>query len=115
MHEASLVSALCDQIDRSIAPHPGAIVRVVHVRVGELAGVEPELFKTAFELLREARSCKGAALVVVAVPAEWRCRACDAALPRGGILECAACGGEARLAQGGDVFLDRLELEVPDV
>lgn len=115
MHEASLVSALCDQIDSTIAPHPGAIVRVVHVRVGELAGVEPELFKTAFELLRETRSCRGAALVVVAVAAEWRCVACDAVLARGGILKCAACGGEARLMQGGDVFLDRLELEVPDV
>jgi hydrogenase nickel incorporation protein HypA/HybF len=115
MHEASLVSALCDQIDSSIAPHPGAIVRVVHVRVGELAGVEPELFKTAFEVLREARSCRGAALQVLAVPAEWHCIACDALLARGGILKCVACGGEARLTQGGDVFLDRLELEVPDV
>ena len=115
MHEASLVSALCDQIDRSIAPHPGAIVRCVHVRVGELAGVEPELFKTAFELLREQRSCRGAALEVVPEPAVWRCLACQAELPRGGILKCVACGGEARLAQGGDVFLDRLELEVPDV
>ena len=115
MHEASLVSALCDQIDRAVAPHAGALVRAVHVRLGELAGVEPELFRLAFETLREGRACDGATLSIVHEPAEWRCRACDGAIARGAALQCPACGGAARLARGGDLFLDRLELEVPDV
>lgn len=115
MHEASLVSALFDQIDRAIAPHPGAVVRRVHLRVGELAGVEPELLRVAYETLRENRSCRDAPLELKSEPAEWRCTACGAPVARGGPLQCATCGGEAKLARGGDVFLDRLELEVPDV
>jgi hydrogenase nickel incorporation protein HypA/HybF len=87
----------------------------VHVRVGELAGLEPELFKTAFETFRETRSCARAELALVAEAAEWRCKTCDAVVPRGEALTCPRCGGDARLARGGDVFLDRLELEVPDV
>lgn len=115
MHEASLVSALFDQIDRAIAPHPGAAVRRVHLRVGELAGVEPELLRVAYETLREHRSCAEAPLQLVTEAAEWRCAGCGAELPRGGFLQCEACGGAAKLARGGEVFLDRLELEVPDV
>lgn len=115
MHEASLVSALFDQIERSIAPHPGAVVRAVHVRIGELAGVEPQLFELAYETLRVVGRCRDAALVLVEEPAEWTCAACAVPVPRGGVLRCPTCGGGARLARGGEVFLDRLELEVPDV
>lgn len=115
MHEASLVSALFDQIERSIAPHPGAVVRVVHVRIGALAGVEPQLFELAYDTLRAAGRCRDATLVVVHEPAAWTCSACATPVPPGGALRCPTCGGEARLATGGAVFLDRLELEVPDV
>lgn len=118
MHEASLVSALFDQIERSIAPHAetaSVAVRVVHVRIGELAGVEPQLFRLAYDTLRVAGPCTEAELVVVAEPAAWACRACATAIPRGGVLRCPSCGGEAQLTAGGAVFLDRLELEVPDV
>ncbi|MBL8718566.1 MAG: hydrogenase maturation nickel metallochaperone HypA [Myxococcales bacterium] len=115
MHEASLVTALFDQVDRSIAPHPGAIVHRVFVRVGELAGVEPELLRLAYDTLREGRSCASAAIELVSEPAEWQCRACALPIPRGEVLRCPRCEGEARLVRGGEVFLDRLELEVPDV
>ncbi|MBI2390878.1 MAG: hydrogenase maturation nickel metallochaperone HypA [Deltaproteobacteria bacterium] len=114
MHEASLVMALFDQIDRAVAAHPRARVQEVHVRVGELAGVEPTLLRTAFEAFRESRGRPEAALALIEEPAEWACAKCGDAMARGAVLQC-ACGGAARLSRGGDVFLDRLELEVPDV
>jgi len=114
MHEVSLVMALFDQIERSAAPHPDATVHKVFVRVGELAGVEPKLLETAFESYREMRQCAKASIELVFEEAMWTCASCSAPMARGELLQC-PCGGRARLAKGGDVFLDRLELEVPDV
>lgn len=115
MHEVSLVHSLFDQADRSIAPHPSGAVRLMKVRIGELAGVDPELFRTAFDGCREERGYAAAALEVAWESSAWSCRACGAAVSQGGPLRCAACGGEARLSAGGDLILDRLELEVVDV
>lgn len=112
MHEVSLVQALFDQADRAIAPHPPATVCLLKVRIGELAGVDPELFRIAFDGCREERGYAAAALEVVWESAAWRCRACDAPIPAQGPLRCAACDSEARLAAGGDLLLDRVELEV---
>lgn len=114
MHEVSLVMALFDQIDRAVAPHPNAVVQEVHVRVGELAGVEPKLLETAFETYREMRHCGKASITLSFEPASWACALCSAPMARGELLQC-PCGGHARLLKGGEVFLDRLEVEVPDV
>ena len=115
VHEVSLVHALFDQIGQAIAPHPSEAVRVVAVRIGELAGVDPELFRPAFDGTRDERGYGAAALTVVAEPAAWTCRECGAEVGPGGPLRCASCGGDARLAAGGDLMLDRVELEVVDV
>jgi hydrogenase nickel incorporation protein HypA/HybF len=115
VHEVSLVHALFDQADRAIAPHPCNAVRQMKVRIGELAGVDSELFRTAFEGCRTERGYADAALEIVEENAAWTCAACGAAVAAGGPLRCASCDGEARLSAGGDLILDRVELEVVDV
>lgn len=84
MHEVSLVHALFDQVDRSLIVHPAAAVLQVTVRIGTMAGVERELFRTAFEWTKEERGYPVAQLHIV--PAE-----------------------------GADLILERMELEVRDV
>jgi len=115
VHEVSLVHALFDQADRAIAPHRGSDVQKLTVRIGELAGVDCELFRTAFDGCREERGYGAAALEIAFERAAWSCAACGASVAPGGPLRCAACDGEARLAAGGDLILDRVELEVVDV
>jgi hydrogenase nickel incorporation protein HypA/HybF len=115
MHEASLVDALFDQVDAAMVAHASGKLRLLRVRIGELAGVEPELFRTAFEVLRTPRGHQQATLELVHEEAVWSCASCAARVPRGSILRCEACGGGVALACGGDIILDRLELEVPDV
>lgn len=115
MHELSLCEALFDQIDAAVASQTSPVVRLVRLRVGALAGLEPELFRSAFEVTRADRGHASAELVITFETALWTCRACGAEIPRGEALRCAACGGEARLAKGGDMVLERIELEVPDV
>jgi hydrogenase nickel incorporation protein HypA/HybF len=115
MHEVSLVMALFDQLDRAIEPHPPAAVRQLTVRIGTLAGVDGELFQSAFDGCKQERGYAAAALAVVAENAAWSCEDCAADLDLGGPLRCAACGGTARLRAGGDLILQRIELEVSHV
>ena len=115
MHELSLSEALFDQIDFAISAHAKAVVRLVRVRVGELAGLEPELFRTAFEVTRSDRGHARAELELVYEAAMWMCGDCQAELVRGEELRCAVCGGQARLSKGADLILERVEMEVPDV
>lgn len=115
MHEVSLVHALFDQADRAIKAHAPSDVRQVTVRIGELAGVECELFRTAFDACKGERGYPAAELDIVREGAAWRCAECGAAVGPSGPLRCASCGGSPRLCAGGELILQRLELEVRDV
>jgi hydrogenase nickel incorporation protein HypA/HybF len=87
----------------------------VAVRLGELSGVDPDLLKSAYELVRETTICAGAPLAITTVAAQWACRQCASPVPAGGPLRCPACGAPARLVSGDEILLERLDLEVPDV
>jgi hydrogenase nickel incorporation protein HypA/HybF len=113
MHEYSIVGSLVDRVEREVYAHPGAIVRRLHVRIGELAGVEVELLRTAFETFRERTVCAQSELDIESIAAVWRCTVCGEAIERGTPLRC--CDRPAKLAAGDDIILERIEMEVPDV
>ena len=69
MHEYSLVQAMFDQIDRVARTHGAQSVRRVRVRIGEFAGVDPALFRSAYEVYRIGTPCADAALHIERVPA----------------------------------------------
>jgi hydrogenase nickel incorporation protein HypA/HybF len=115
MHEYSIVESLVDRVEREVAQHPGAVVREVRVRIGELAGVEIELLRTAFETFRAHTVCEHAEILITAVPASWRCPRCDRAIEQGAVLRCPTCDRPARLASGDDIILERIEMEVSNV
>lgn len=113
MHEYSLVASLLERVVAEAVARQAIEVHRVSLRVGALSGVEPELLETAFEMCREGTVCAGASLHVVRVPARWVCAACAREVPEGEVLACVACGGGARLAAGGELVLDQIEMEVP--
>lgn len=115
MHETALVSALLLRVEREAAAHGARRVHRVEVELGELAGVEGELLRSAWEVYRLTTCCEDAELVLDPTPARWECPRCGTATPRGGFLQCPACNVPARLTGGGDVMLRRIEMEVPDV
>jgi hydrogenase nickel incorporation protein HypA/HybF len=112
MHEYSLVQSLLDRVDREACDRGATAVRRVWVRIGELSGVAPELFDTAFELFRTETICRNAELMIDSVEARWECRICRRPLARGETLSCVDCGAAARLVSGDEITLDRIELEV---
>jgi hydrogenase nickel incorporation protein HypA/HybF len=113
MHEYSIVQAMFDQI-RDAARARGAVaVRRVRVQIGEIAGVEVGLLRTAYELFRERTICENAPLDVETVAARWTCPDGHGDIDRGCALVCPSCARPARLAAGDEIVLQQLELEVP--
>ncbi|HYZ90088.1 MAG TPA: hydrogenase maturation nickel metallochaperone HypA [Myxococcales bacterium] len=112
MHEYSIVQAL---VERAMveARSRNAAVRRIHVSVGELAGVDAALLRTAFETFRERTACADAELELRCMPARWECPRCGRAPQPGAALRCATCSCPARLVQGDELLLERIELEVP--
>jgi len=112
MHEYSIVQALLDRVEAEARARGATRVHRLSVSIGELSGVETSLLATAFSLARERTICDLAEIDIQQVGARYCCRACGADVPRGGPLRC-ACGGEARLASGDEILLERIEMEVP--
>lgn len=115
MHEASLCDALFDQVDAAIASHPDApvlTVREIHVALGELAGVDPELLQIAFDTLRLDRH-PAATLILTHIPARWRCPSCDTPHAPDTALTCPRCNTPMTLTRGNDLTLLRIELTLP--
>jgi len=114
VHEYSLVEALIRRVEEEAGRRKALAVHGLSVRVGELAGVDPELFQTAYDTFRAGTLCEKATLTVKRIPASWACPACRTPIARGAVLTCAACGQPARLAEGSDALtLDGIDLEVP--
>ncbi len=114
MHEYSLVEALVRRVEEEARRRDAVAVHGLKVTVGELAGVDPELFRTAYETFRAGTVCERAALELVAVPARWSCPSCDKTFARGDVLRCAGCDRPARLDERSDaLLLEAIDLEVP--
>ena len=117
MHEYSIVASLVDRVEREARSHGATAVHRLHLRVGEYSGVEIDLLETAYRTFREHTVCAGAALQVERVAAVWGCPACQRTLGSkglgpGGGLRCPTCGRPARLDQGDEIILERIEMEV---
>ena len=111
MQEYSIVQALLNRVEAEATARNATAIHRLYVRIGELSGVEASLLATAFQLFREKTLCEGTELEIESVPVRWECRSCGQAIPRGAALRCVGCGGGARLVEGGEIGLSRVEME----
>jgi hydrogenase nickel incorporation protein HypA/HybF len=112
MHELSVASSLLDLVERHAGAHHARRIVRVSVRIGAQSGVEPELLRSAWDLVSERSAAAGAALALETVPVRWECPRCGDAPAPGTALRCARCDVPAALASGLELVLDRIELEV---
>ena len=115
MHEYSIVAALLDRVNAEARARDASRVFRLTVRIGELAGVDVDLFETAYETFRERSICDGAELVVRRVAAVWCCPHCHASITPGQPLRCPTCDVPAQLSAGDEIILDRIEMEASHV
>jgi hydrogenase nickel incorporation protein HypA/HybF len=115
MHEYSIVDALLERVESEAEARRAKAVKRLRVRVGELAGLEVELFMTAYELFRERGVCRGAPMEVARIAARWECPRCGRSIEKGQRLRCTECNAPARLVEGDEIMLDQIELETDHV
>ena len=113
MHEYSIISALLERVAAEARAHNATAVHRLTLRIGEAAGVEPELLSKAYEHFRAGTICAGAELCLERVAERWVCPVCGRTLERGAVLACEGCGMPARLMSGDEIILERIEMEVP--
>jgi len=113
MHEYSIVQALYDAVMAQASAHPSGAIHEVRVRIGALSGVDTGLLDTAWRTFRVRTPCEAAEMFIASIPPAWECPACRLAAPPRGPRRCAGCGGPLRLAQGDEIVLDRIVMEVP--
>jgi hydrogenase nickel incorporation protein HypA/HybF len=118
MHEAGIALNLIEAVEHRLESLPAARVDVIHVRVGELAGVSTEALDFAFECLSAGTPLAGARLVFERVPLTMTCAACDRTSPvEDLVFRCPACGSEkTQVSTGRELEVRTLELaEEPEV
>ena len=115
MHEAGIADHLIDVAREHLQCVPHGPVRRLHVRIGELAGVNPDALDFAFTCLSKGTELEGACLEVERVPLTLDCDACGR---RTGVedhvFRCGACGAEAtRVATGRELTFVAIDVDDP--
>jgi hydrogenase nickel incorporation protein HypA/HybF len=114
VHEYSLVQSLVARVEALARDRQATAVHRLVVSVGELAGLDPQLFQTAYDTFRAGTICERATMEIRRVPARWACGGCGREIPSGEILTCPDCALPARLPAGADeILLETVEMEVP--
>jgi hydrogenase nickel incorporation protein HypA/HybF len=115
LHELALMQSVAE-LARAEASQRGAeAITVIRLRVGSLAGVDPEALRFAAEVVLAGGLTAGARLEIEPVPARAWCLPCTALFSlEQGLCRCPRCGTvSADLRQGRELVLASLELRLP--
>lgn len=112
MHEYSLVMSLIERVESEAKQRSAKAIRRVSIRVGELSGVEADLLESAFEIARCGTLCESTTLDITREPARWACPTCDATLDASKSLRCGQCDSAGKLAAGGELLFEQMEIEI---
>lgn len=112
MHELSLMESVRELTVAQARLHGASRVEAITLRIGALAGVEPDALRFAFEVVMAGSVADGAELRIEHVPAEAFCTPCE--LPfaaTDGWCTCPRCGTiSSRLLRGRELELASLQL-----
>jgi hydrogenase nickel incorporation protein HypA/HybF len=113
MHELSIANSVLDAVRAEIARRPGPRLLKVGLRVGELAGVDPEALSFGFQALVKGTEFEPATLEIESCPRRHRCRECGLEFTvRDYNTACPDCGASrTECISGDELELAYLELE----
>mgnify|MGYP006265750527 FL=1 len=113
MHELSLMASLRDLALEQARVHGACRIAAITLRIGSLAGVEPDALRFAHEVVMTGTAAEGARLQIEMVPALFECEPCQVAFAaEAGDCFCPVCGTPSRqLIQGRELQLASLELD----
>jgi len=114
MHEMGIANSVLDAIRAESRRFPSGHICKVAVRIGELAGVDPDAINFAFEALVRGSDLEPLVLEIEYCPRRHLCRGCgNSYTPPQDDWACPACGREDSQFLGGDE-LELAYMEVED-
>lgn len=115
MHELAICQALIDQLQAIARQRNAERVVSVVVRIGPLAGVEPQLLRHAYSLASTGTLAEGSELVMESSALQVRCAECGAeSQVPSNRLTCPVCGNwRTQVAAGDELLLASVELQRP--
>ncbi len=116
MHELSVARSLMDLVEDHVRRNGARRVTRIVVVVGVLSGVEPELLRRAFEVIREGTVADSATLVIEMENLSIRCANCGAFEEKEELsVLCSRCGSpNTEVVRGEDLLLRSLEMELDE-
>ncbi len=112
MHELSLMQNLSERVLAVAAQQGAERVVAIRLRIGSLAGVDPQALRFAAEVLLAGTCAAEASLLIEEIQAACWCDPCAAEFPATmGCCECPRCGTlSAQLVRGRDLCLVSVDL-----
>jgi hydrogenase nickel incorporation protein HypA/HybF len=113
MHELAICQSLVDQLDQIASDHPDKRIVVVHLQIGPLSGVVPDLLQDAFPIASAGTPAEDAQLQFHDSDIEVHCPECgQTSTAQMNKLICAHCGNwQTQLVSGDELMLQQVELE----
>jgi hydrogenase nickel incorporation protein HypA/HybF len=113
MHEVGIANSILEAAHSEMALHTGACLRKVTVRIGELAGVDPDALQFCFDALTRDTEFETLKLEIKVCPRKHLCPACRAEFIVADYdFRCNRCGEEKTQFMSGDQLeLVSLEME----
>jgi len=113
MHELSIASSILEAVRKERERLKGARVTKVGLRIGELAGVDPDALSFGFEVLVKDTDFEPLPLAIESVPRRHECSHCRQVFTVVDYrMACPACGStDTRCIGGDELELAYLEVE----
>ena len=113
MHELSIAQSILEAVQAEAGRRPDARICKVGLRVGELAGLDPESLRFGFEILVRETELDGLQLEIERCPRRQRCPRCgNEFVTRDYETTCPGCGTVRTECIGGDELeIAYLEIE----
>ena len=115
MHETGVCRSIVETVETFALSHGASSVKEVHVTLGEVHDVVPEILCGAFEWMARGTVAEGAKMVIDRVPFTVKCQCCGNVYRLDGNDEstwpCPECGRrDYRLHTGREFRIDSIEI-----
>ena len=113
MHEAHLAEDVVEVAVEEAKKQGATRIKSVRFKVGRKYLVVPEALEMGFRMAAEGTIAEGAALEVIQVPLEGKCRRCQAKVEGADpVLVCESCGStDVEILKGNEMKLESLDVQ----
>jgi len=110
LHESGIADEILQEAKRIADENGASRIVGIEVHVGKNSAASTEQLEFAFKHLQEHHGYTDTEFKVVEVPSVWKCDSCGREFSSEELV-CPDCNCIVRLAQGGDIVLQRVTLD----